>query len=358
MAHGNTPYPGTPAYGGWMPPVPPPPKPGVIPLAPLALGAILGGAFSTIGRHWKQLLGVALAAYGVAAVLVCGAIGIAYVSVSDRLHRVLDWSGSEAPGWDEFGPLVLSFGAVYLFGLLTLLVANAVIYASCPVILQDAVLGRPTTIGSVWRRALPRTGAVLGSVVLTSLIAFVPILLTGMAFFGFLFAMIMLTVNGTDGFGWVILVGFLGALITGPAAVWLWVRFSLAPAAAVFEGQGVIASMSRSAQLVRGAWWRIFGISLLAYLIAVVAGYVIQLPLSVLNALPAGPLSLSDDASSGGVAVTILATTLVFGLISSLISQALTVAFPQLVLNLLYIDRRIRTENLAAALAEAAGPTS
>ena len=45
----------------------PPPKPGVIPLAPLGLGDVLGGAFSTMGRYWKQLFGMAAALYGGAA---------------------------------------------------------------------------------------------------------------------------------------------------------------------------------------------------------------------------------------------------------------------------------------------------
>ncbi|MEK8142609.1 hypothetical protein NKH18_10685 [Streptomyces sp. M10(2022)] len=37
---------------------------GVIPLAPLSLGDVLNGAFSTIGRYWKQLFGMAAALYG------------------------------------------------------------------------------------------------------------------------------------------------------------------------------------------------------------------------------------------------------------------------------------------------------
>ncbi|MFF3321674.1 hypothetical protein [Streptomyces sp. NPDC002889] len=353
MAYGSTPYPGPPGYGGWMPP-PPPPKPGVIPLQPLGLGEILGGAFSTIGRHWKQLLGIALATYTAVALVVVAAIGLAYLAVSDRLDRVLDPSGDHAPGWDEIGPLVLTFLGVYVFGMIMLLVANSVIYASCPAILQDAVLGRPTTFGSVWRRALSRTWAVLGSVLLTALVSVVPLLLAGMMFIGIVVSMITLTVAGTGEYAWVILVGFLGALATGPVAIWLWVRFSLAPAVAVFEGQGAVASMTRSAQLVRGAWWRIFGISLLAYAMAAMASYLIQLPLSVLNALPSGGASLSDDASNGGVAATIIITSLAFGLISTLIGQVLTAAFPQLVSSLLYVDQRIRNENLAPSLIEAA----
>ncbi|MEE1819034.1 hypothetical protein PUR59_28990 [Streptomyces sp. SP18ES09] len=49
--------------------------------------------------------------------------------------------------------------------------------------------------------------------------------------------------GGDDGLG--PLGGFAGALLVLPLAFWIWVRFSLAPAAAVMEGQGAVASMRR-----------------------------------------------------------------------------------------------------------------
>ena len=46
-----------------IPPPPPPPNPGshgggALPLAPLTPGSIIGRAFSTLGEHWKPLLGI------------------------------------------------------------------------------------------------------------------------------------------------------------------------------------------------------------------------------------------------------------------------------------------------------------
>ncbi|GGW63183.1 DUF7847 domain-containing protein [Streptomyces xantholiticus] len=346
MSYGSTPpYSGPPGWGGW---VPPPPKPGVVPLAPLRLGDILGGAFATIGRHWKQLLGTAFTAYGLALVAIASAIAIACTAHADRLDRVLD--SDVSPGWDDVAPLVYTFGAVYVFGLFVVLVANALICASCPAVLQDAVLGHPSTFGRVWRHSVRRVWSVLGAVLITALIVAVPLLLIGTAFIALIVTLITLSSHAGE-FGWLILFGFLGALATGPPAVWLWVKFCLAPAAAVFEGQGAVAALTRSSQLVRGDWWRIFGISLLAHGMAAVASYVVQLPFSFLNVI--GP-SLTDDASTSGAALTIVITSLAFGLVALLIGQALTAAFPQLVVSLLYVDRRIREENLAPALAEAA----
>lgn len=359
MTYGNTPYPGgsapypgPPAWGAWAPP---PPKPGVIPLGPLGLGEILGGAFATIGRHWKHLLGFALAVYGVALAVFGGALAIAYLSVREELHQLLDRSGGSAPDSDQVVPVVVTFAGVYVFGIIAMLVANAVVYASCPAVLQDAVLGRPSSIGLLWRRVRPRVGAVLGTILITALIAAVPLLLMAVAVIGMVVTLIALAVDSTGDFAWLILVGILGTLATGPVAIWLWVRFSFAPAVAVFEGQGTIGALSRSAQLVRGSWWRVFGISLLAFAMAAVASYLVQLVFQLLSLIPTGPASLSDEAADGGVALTIVLTTMAFGLLTTLVGQILTSAFPQLVVALLYVDQRIRKENLAATLAEAAG---
>ncbi|MFI2372953.1 glycerophosphoryl diester phosphodiesterase membrane domain-containing protein [Streptomyces sp. NPDC018833] len=327
----------------------------MIPLGPLGLGEILGGAFATIGRHWKQLLGFAFAVYGMAVVLFGAALALAYVAVKTELHRLLERPDESAPGSDEVMPLVLTFGAVYLFGLFALLVANAAVYAGCPAVLQDAVLGRPSSFGAIWRRVWPRLWAVLGTVLITALIAAVPLVLMTLAFVGMVVALIALAADGSGGWGWLGLIGILGALATGPVAVWLWVRFIFAPAVAVLEGQGTISAMARSAQLVRGAWWRVFGISLLAAVMAAAVSYLIQLVFQLLSLVPTGPASLSDEAADGGAAVTIVVTTMAFGLLTILVGQILTSAFPQLVISLLYVDQRIRKENLAPALAEAAG---
>ncbi|WP_234334833.1 hypothetical protein [Streptomyces sp. NRRL S-118] len=339
-----------PGWGGWAPP--PPPRPGVIPLAPLGVGDVLGGALSALGRHWKQLLGLAAAAYGVVAVVFGGALVVAYSALRDEIERL--------PHSDEgLAPLLFTLGGLYVVGVLLLLVANAVIYASCPAVLQDAVLGRTTTLAAVWRRVRPRLAAVLGTVLLTSLIALVPLLLFAVAF-GALFLSLFAALGAGDlefsGYAWVILFGFLGALLTGVLAVWLWVRFSLAPAAAVFEGQGTLAAMTRSAHLVRGSWWRIFGISLAGWLLAAIASYLIQLPFSLLSMAP-GP-AVAEDGQDGTTMIAVIVTALVFGLLTQVVGQILTAAYPQLVTGLLYVDQRIRKENLAPALAEAAAVPS
>ncbi|WP_406370795.1 hypothetical protein OH781_10145 [Streptomyces sp. NBC_01550] len=331
----------------------PPPKPGVIPLRPLGLGDILGGAFSTMGRYWKQLFGVGAAVYGGALVVVGAAVAIAYSAVSDPLHRVIELSSEESPRTEDIVPLVIAFGAVWLVAILALMTATAMMYATVPAVLQEAVLGRPTTFGTIWRRAWARVPAVIGTVLLTSLVAVIPMVLMMVAFIAMMITFI--TLDSGSGSGVAIALGILGALATAPLAIWLWVKFSLAPAAAVFEGQRPIAALRRSSQLVRGDWWRIFGISLLAMLMAAVASYIIQLPFSILGMFPGviGMESLGSDPNAAAVVVA-MSGYLVATLLGQLVSQLVSATFPQLVTGLLYVDRRMRSENLGPVLAEAA----
>ncbi|MFJ2894471.1 hypothetical protein ACIO87_06255 [Streptomyces sp. NPDC087218] len=333
--------------------MPPPPRPGVIPLAPLKLGDILGGAFSAMGRHWKQLFGMGAAAYGGALVIVVTAALIAYSAISEPLRRVVELSADEDATAADVMPLVIAFGVVWLVAMLAFVVATALLYATVPVVLQEAVLGRSTTFGAVWRRVWPRVPAVIGTVFLCFLIAMVPMVLVVVGFFALVIGAITLA-HDTGATLWVVL-GFLGAFATTPLAVWLWVKFCLAPSVAVFENQSPVAALRRSSQLVRGDWWRVFGITLLAFGIAAVASYLIQIPFSFLGMFSGiiGGASLDADPNPASV-VFAMSGYLVIMLLGQLVGQFFSATFPQLVTGLVYVDRRLRTENLGPVLAEAA----
>ncbi|MGC4948233.1 hypothetical protein ACLQ2N_18805 [Streptomyces sp. DT224] len=330
-----------------------PPKPGVIPLGPLRLGDIFNGAFATLGRYGKQLFAVGAALYGGALVVVGAAVAVAYSAVSDHLDRLFELDEGESAASGDVVPVIVAFGVVVLLGLLAMVIASAVVYAAVPAVLQEAVLGRPTTFSAIWRRAWARTPAVIGTLLLTGLITMVPMVLAIAALTGGIIAAV-----ATDGGGAavaLIVVGAICFLAFIPLALWLWVRLSLAPSAAVFENQGPVASMRRSALLVRGDWWRICGMTLLAGMIASVAGYIIQLPFSLLGMFT-GALggAAFDENTHPAAMITALGGYLVVGVLGQLVSQLIVAVFPPLVTGLLYVDRRIRTENLAPVLAEAA----
>src|SRR5262244_3395884 len=63
---------GYPPSGGWTAPPPQAPKPGVIPLRPIAVGEILDGAFTSIRRNPKATLGIAAVVLTISGIITTG----------------------------------------------------------------------------------------------------------------------------------------------------------------------------------------------------------------------------------------------------------------------------------------------
>ena len=118
-------------------------------------GTSWAGAFSTMGRYWKQLFGMAAALYGGATLLMGAAVAVAYSAVSDHLDRVvaLDQPRRRRP---RTSSLVTAGIVLGLLGIVTISVVSGLMYAAVPAVLQEAVLGRPVAFSTVWRRAWAR----------------------------------------------------------------------------------------------------------------------------------------------------------------------------------------------------------
>ncbi|GAA3493614.1 hypothetical protein GCM10019016_007130 [Streptomyces prasinosporus] len=145
---------------------------------------------------------------------------------------------------------------------------------------------------------------------------------------------------------------FLGVIGAGVAALWLMIRFSLSSPALMLEKQGIVKAMSRSAKLVRGSWWRVFGIQLLATIIANVVASIIVIPFTFLAAALSGDgVTGFLDSAGGDIGWTFLVISGIGSVIGSMITFPITAG----VTVLLYIDQRIRREALDLELARAAG---
>lgn len=347
--HGGAQRPG----GGWNSGWAAPPKPGVIPLAPMRVSDMLSGAFSTIGGYWKPLLGIALTLFGAATAVLGTGVAIAFSTVAAGWD---DLTGPGDPDTARLVPLGIAFGILMIIGVIAYLLASAVVQAAVPVVLQEAVLGRPISFGTVWNRAWSRVWTMIGTVFLMALTVAIPFLFAAVTMVA---AMIYIASRGdSDTALPLVLLGFLGWLAIIPFAMWLWVKFSLAPTIVVFEEQRPFAALRRSAQLVRNSWWRVLGITLLAFGLASMVGYMIQMPIQALGMIP-GTMDTSGMGAepSGGEILALLGGFMVLSMISGLVSQLFSAIFPPLVVGLLYVDLRIRTENLAPVLAEAAAQT-
>jgi hypothetical protein len=129
------------------------------------------------------------------------------------------------------------------------------------------------------------------------------------------------------------------------------IRFSLASPALMLEKQSIVKSMSRSTKLVRGSWWRVLGIQLLAGIIANIVAAIVVIPFTFLAAAFSGEGVGGFVNGTGDLGWTFLIISGIGSVIGSMITFPITAG----VTVLLYIDQRIRREALDLELARAAG---
>jgi hypothetical protein len=331
------------SYGssGWLAP-PQAPKPGIVALRPLGLSDILDGAVSYVRRDPKTVLGISavlslilmLATFATNSLLYSTFSRIAGDSTSAGSASSSVFSSSNDPSLTSGLTTLLAYPITVLIGL----VATGLL----TVVVGQAVLGRRVTVGEAWRAARPRLWSLLGVTVLTGVIV------AGVTAVGLGLAIgagaLLWQANAAVG----VLVGVVIVIGVLLLVLWIGIRLLLAPVVVVLEGAGPITALHRSARLVGGSWWRIFGIYLLArILIGIVAG-ILSIPFAIAGALLLG---LTDTSGNFDHPWWYFAVT---GL-STFVGSLFTMPFIAGVIALQYIDLRIRREALDLDLARAAG---
>ncbi|MEV5731215.1 glycerophosphoryl diester phosphodiesterase membrane domain-containing protein [Streptomyces pharetrae] len=329
-----------PGHGGWGAPwggPPPAAKPGVIPLRPLGVGEILDGAVSTMRTYWRTVLGISLTVAVVIEIIVVLLQGLV---LNDYANT--DALGDPSATVDELAQAMsdamLTSGVLFVISLIGTVAATALLTT----VTSRAVLGKPVTTGEAWRDARPQIAKLFGLIFLLLLIA------VGVAFAGALPGILVTLAGGGDGGVALAVFGsFAGAVV----ALWLMIRFSLASPALMLEKQSITKAMSRSAKLVRGSWWRVFGIQLLATVIANIVAAIVVIPFTFLAAALGGDGIGGFVDGTGDFGWTFLVVSGIGSVIGSMITFPITAG----VTVLLYIDQRIRREALDLELARAAG---
>ncbi|MFS8199485.1 hypothetical protein ACLVWQ_12440 [Streptomyces sp. CWNU-52B] len=329
---------GHPGWGsGWGGP-PPAAKPGVIPLRPLGVGEILDGAVSTMRTHWRTVLGISLTVAVVTQIVVILLQGF-LLDDSGSADVLEDPDATAGELTRALGDTLLSSGVILLITLLGTIVATALLTT----VTSRAVLGKPVTTAEAWRDARPQLLRLFG---LTFLLPLIAVAITAV---GILPGVLVGLAGGGDGG---VALAALGGLAAAFVALWAMIRLSLASPALMLEKQGVLKSLSRSAKLVRGSWWRVFGIQLLATIIANILASIIVIPFAVLaSALGGDGISGLLDTGGGDLGWTFLIVSGVGSVIGSMLTFPITAGVGVL----LYIDQRIRREALDLDLARAAG---
>jgi hypothetical protein len=319
----STAAPPRPTWGEAAPPTPP--RPGVVPLRPLAVGELLDGAFTTIRRYPGPTIGLA-------APVMLLVTGTQVVASYLLLNGVSSVSASGTASGDFVSRSITVDIIVqvmtFVFGLLLTGMITAVI--------GQAVLGRRMNVSAAWQSVRPRL-APLAGVALIIFLGSIVIMVIGVG------PGILIAVAGPDAAG--VGLAALGGLGGFVVLIWLLVRFELATPAVMLEKQGVRESFRRSSLLVAGSWWRVFGILALATLLSgIVAGILVV------------PFTIAANGTSGlfGHGYTVHFTGLLLVGIGNFLAGTIVRPFSASVSALLYIDRRMRSEGLDLTLQQAA----
>jgi hypothetical protein len=305
---------------------PPPPRPGIIPLRPLGVGELLDGAFAAIRRYPRPTLGLA------ASVMLV-------VTVVEVLVQWYLLSGIEVPApgatLSQASDYASRFGTASAIGAIVVVLATLLLTGLITAVIGDAVLGKPVTASDAWRRLRPLLWRLIGVSLLTSVWWFIG------ALPGLAICVIAAVASSVALF-------VIGAIVAFAGVAYVWATLALAPAVLVLETQTVRGALRRSRALVKGSWWRVFGILVLAAVLAAVVSGIISLPFG----LAGGGLTSIGGRTSG-----VQFSQLVISGVGSLLASTLVRPFSAGVAALLYVDRRIRAEALDVTLAHAAAQT-
>ncbi|GAA1997729.1 hypothetical protein JL107_11050 [Nakamurella flavida] len=270
------------------------PQPGVIPLRPLTVGEVLSGAIRVVRGNAGLLLAVAFLGAVVASLLP-----LLLAALAGPVSYVMDdaWIQEFATGRRTSFPA--SWIVYTLAGLVVGIVVQTVLSAVSTSVVTRAVIGRPST-GIIAERLRGRWVVLVGVSAVVSLSVAV------------------------------------GALFLVVPGVLIYLAWIVAVPVAVMERTGVGTALRRSAELTRGHRGRIFG-TMMAVIGIAFAG-------TLAVSLVAVPIMGSAGSTSSFVFMQIL-TVIASGLIG---------AWSASVVALIYVDLRIRKENLGPSLASAA----
>lgn len=327
----GTPYPGAPHGGPYnQPRYVAPPKPGIVPLRPLMFGEILDGSFQAIRRNAKAMLGAALLAQSLGAILAAVITAMTTTSAGS----IEAWAESASPA--EVASLGVGIlAAVMVVAFLTMFI-SAVLQGAMVVPVARSILNRRTGFRMMWALSRSRAGALVRVALL--------LLGAGLLGFGVLAGLAFVLVSSMEGTGALLLIpAVLGFFVL---FIWIGIKLMVAPAAVVIEELGAVAGLRRSWDLTRANWWRILGIALVVSIMVGIASQVVMIPVGFLTSFLGAVASPTGSGEQAAAAVAVGVVTAVLGALVG----ALGYAFQTSVMALLYMDLRMRKDGLDIVL--------
>lgn len=336
QAAAQGPYGGAPPWGtpSWAPQ---PPRPGIIPLRPIALGEIYDGAFRAIRGNPRTMIGIAAIVMAITTLATTVPQAVALQNFGES--ELFDPSASQLTAADvavEFSGLIVPTVVPILVQALAITVVSGMLIVA----VSNAVLGRGTSPKQLWHRTRGRVPALIGLAVLLLVLTLTTVTLL-------ITPGVVLVVADQVLLG--VVLGGLGLVLGFVAFIALTYGFwSLAAPALLLENLSVLAAMRRSWQLVSRSFWRVVGIM---FLTAILVGFVstfIATPFSLASSL----ITLGQDEPYADLGLTLV--QLLIGQVGSILSGAVLYPLTAAVTALLYIDLRMRQEGLDLELIRAA----
>lgn len=298
----------------------------VIPLRPLSLTDIFNGSLAYVRTNPKATLGLATVVV-LASQIVTLALQIGPLSALGEFDPTLQ---GETPSSGTIA--VFAIGA--FVGIVVTTLASLLLSGMLTVVIGRSVFGGSITIGEAWRRLRGRLPALIGLTALQALalmvvVAIVAVVIVGAGALG----------GGLAAFA----IGMPLVLATLLGVLYVSTILLFAPAVIVLEHLGILDAVKRSFTLVNKDFWRVFGIWVLATIVAAVMAWGVGAPFNV-----AGQIM---TMVAEGPTVPALILTAVGGAIG----QIVTAPFSAGVVVLLYADRRFRAEAFDLMLQTGAG---
>ena len=235
-------------------------------------------------------------------------------------------------GREDVADLVGAGSLSVLVGLVQSVLSTTIITGLLIVAVGAAVRGETLAPGLLWQRARHRMWAVLGLALLLLVLA--PVIVALSMAPG---ALLLFLLPDNLAIGVVVLiVGTLFGILTYAA---LYLGFwSLSAPALLLENLSVTAALRRSFRLVRGSFWRVFGISLLTAVIAYVVRQIFAVPFSLIGTILS---EVADFTGLSGAVVQLLISD-----IGTILAGAVVYPFTAGAVALLYLDLRMRREGM------------
>ena len=312
-------------------------QPGIIPLRPLTVGELFNGAFQAVRVNPQTMFGFAFA--------IMAVVGLVQAFFASSSTSSLTRAMSSGDPQELFDSLGSSMGSVATSGLTML--ATAFLSGMLALTVWDAVLGRKSSPADAWHRFSPRFVPVLLATFLIGIIEFVLIVVVLLVFMIPFFLVLVNAASARSydsagaGIGGALSILFLMIVALIVVACFLAVKFAFTSSAVVLEGLGPVDALKRSWSLSKGSFWRILG---RIWLIGIVTGLIS----GVLGAVVGAILGVGANAAdSVGLLVA-------FSAFLSALLSAVVIPVQSSFYTLMYLDERMRKENLAPMIAQEA----